>query len=34
MKSIRMRLFLSYLVVLVVGMIVLAAVAQFSLPGA
>jgi signal transduction histidine kinase len=34
MKSLAMRLFLSYLVVLVVGLIVLAVVAQFSLPGA
>jgi signal transduction histidine kinase len=33
-QSIGKRLFLSYLVVLVVGVIVLAAVAQFSLPGA
>ncbi len=34
MKSIGMRLFLSYLVVVVVGVIVLAVVAQFSLPNA
>jgi len=34
MKSIGIRLFLSYLVVLVVGVIVLAVVAQFSLPNA
>jgi signal transduction histidine kinase len=33
-QSIGKRLFFSYLIVLVVGMIVLAAVAQFSVPGA